>query len=159
MTTLLARLEAATGPDRELDAEIVFDAFAVPTGKHKIDGGPVGYLWPQDDPSWALGIRFPGQTRDWFREIRKDRPSLVIERDGALVLMNDARVRPYTASVDAALSWMPEGWVLRSIARNEAEDYWAVISPAHKPNDRERGCHEKIPLALCIAIAKARGIA
>src|SRR5690606_8091010 len=98
MTTILALIEKLSGikgPDREVDAEIMFDLFAVPTGK-KGDGGPAGYLWPEDNHSWSFGIRFPGRDREWFAVVRKgiDRETLLIERDGALVLMNGLRIPP-----------------------------------------------------------------
>jgi hypothetical protein len=99
---LAERCEKATGPDREIDAAIMFDAFAVPVGQMS-DGGPRGYLWPSDNPSWSFGIRFPGKDRDWFAKQRQgdEKETLLIERDGALVLMNDLRVPALTASLDA----------------------------------------------------------
>lgn len=85
---------------RECDAEIMFDLYAMPVGVSTKDGGPVGYIWPEDNPSWNLGIRFAGRTRDWFEGGEK----LVIERDGAFVLMNDLRIPRLTTSIDAAAS-------------------------------------------------------
>jgi len=104
---LSKRLLAGEGPDRELDAEIVFDLYAVPVGK-KPDGGPVGFLWPEDNPSWSLGIRLIEVTREAVMKIRKDHgETIIIERDCGLVLMNDLRVKPFTASLDAALTLYP----------------------------------------------------
>jgi hypothetical protein len=99
---LAERCEKATASDREMDAAIMFDAFAVPVGQMS-DGGPRGYLWPSDNPSWSFGIRFPGKDRDWFAKQRQgdEKETLLIERDGALVLMNDLRVPALTASLDA----------------------------------------------------------
>jgi len=104
LSDLISRARSATGPDRELDAEIMFDLFAVPVGKRD-DGGPTGYLWPEDNPSWSFGIRFPGKDRTWFKDVRKriDGETLVIERDGANVLMNALRIPKLTASLDAAI--------------------------------------------------------
>jgi len=104
LSDLISRVRAATGPDRELDAEIMFDLFATPVGR-KYDGGPTGYLWPEDNPSWSFGIRFPGKDRTWFKDVRKriDGETLVIERDGANVLMNALRIPKLTASLDAAI--------------------------------------------------------
>lgn len=98
----IEKLRDLKGPDREVDAEIMFDLFAVPTGK-KGDGGPIGYLWPEDNPSWSFGIRFPGKDREWFDAVRKGSggETLLIERDGALVLMNSLRIPTLTASLDA----------------------------------------------------------
>jgi hypothetical protein len=118
---LAERCEKAAGPDRELDAAIMFDLFAKPVGEHKADGGPTAYLWPEDSASWSFGIRFPGKGREWFTSgnKRKDfrcaecgthdkRETLLIERDGALVLMNELRVPPVTASLEAAMQLAPE---------------------------------------------------
>lgn len=104
--TLSSKVAALTGPDRAVDAEVMFDLYAKPVGVSKIDGGPSGYLWPEDNPSWSFGMRFPGKNREWFGGQRQegDGERLLIERDGALVLMNDLRVPPLTASLDAAMS-------------------------------------------------------
>jgi hypothetical protein len=111
LSELIERVEKARGPDREIDAEVMFDLFAKPVGQ-KDDGGPCGYLWPEDNPSWSFGIRFPGKDREWFASCRNkiDRETLLIERDGALVLMNSLRIPKLTASIDAALTLLPEGY-------------------------------------------------
>lgn len=103
--TILERLRAATGPDRELDAEIMFDLFAKPVGQKK-DGGPAGYLWPEDNPSWNFGIRFPSSTKEQILASRKyvDGETLIIERDRGNVLMNPIRMPELTASIDSALA-------------------------------------------------------
>lgn len=105
LLSLAARVEELTGPDREVDAEVMFDLCAAPVGQHKEDGGPTGYIWPGNDPSWNLGLRFPGKDRAWFGATRKKikGETLLIERDGAYVLMNSHRVPPVTVSVDAVL--------------------------------------------------------
>jgi hypothetical protein len=108
---IIAQLEKAQGPDRELDAAIMFDLYAQPVGR-KDDGGPCGYLWPEDNPSWSFGIRFPGKSREWFDQVRsrgRFDETLVIWRDNAFVLMNHLRVLKLTASVDAALTLVPAG--------------------------------------------------
>jgi len=104
LSDLIDRVRSVTGPDRELDAEIMFDLFATPVGR-KYDGGPTGYPWPEDNPSWSFGIRFPGKDRTWFKDVCKriDGETLVIERDGANVLMNALRIPKLTASLDAAI--------------------------------------------------------
>lgn len=118
---LAARVEDAAGPDRELDAEIMFDLFAKPVGESKVDGGPTGYLWPEDSASWSFGHRFPGKDREWFTSGKRkgyhcsecgaadNRETLVIERDGAFVLMNEYRIPALTASLDAAMSLAVQG--------------------------------------------------
>lgn len=105
LQALIERVEKLTGPDRCVDAEIMFDLFAKPVGK-KDDGGPMGYLWPEDNPSWSFGIRFPGKDREWFAQCRKriEGETLLVERDGAFVLMNSQRIPELTKSLDAATS-------------------------------------------------------
>lgn len=115
LLSLAARVEALTGPDREVDAEVMFDLCAAPVGQHKEDGGPIGYIWPTNDPSWNLGLRFPGRDRAWFGATRKKikGETLLIERDGAYVLMNSQCVPTLTASVDAVLALIQRdlpGW-------------------------------------------------
>lgn len=116
LLTLADRVEAMDGPDRAVDAEIAFDLFAKPCGK-KSDGGPRGYLWPEDSPSWNFGLRFTGTS---FEQILKNRrgheETLLIERDNGIVLMNDLRIKNYTASLDAAMTMMPEGWLVVSLS-------------------------------------------
>ena len=89
-----ARLERATGPDRELDGEIMFSLFAKPVGVN-------GFLWPEDNPSWSFAIRFPGKDREWFKKY-PDKETILIWRDGDPILMNDLRVPKLSASIDAA---------------------------------------------------------
>jgi hypothetical protein len=114
LESLLTALRAAPGPSRELDAEIMFELFARPVGK-KDDGGPSGYLWPEDNPSWSFGLRFPGKDRYWFFQKRKgeDQETLLIWRDNAWVLMNSLRIPKLTSSLDAAAAFrkrMLPGW-------------------------------------------------
>lgn len=148
MTTipaLIEKLRGLKGPDREVDAEIMFDLFAVPTGK-KDDGGPVGYLWPEDSPSWNFGIRFPGKDREWFDDVRKgsDRETLLIERDGALVLMNSLRIPPLTASLDAVTALIERelpGWAWKVGTCSVSDDAW-LVPDFNSPEHGERLRHE-----------------
>ena len=120
LADLKRRVEEATGPDRELDAAIMFDLFAKPVGS-KPDGGPSGYLWPEDNPSWNFGLRFPGKDRAWFARTRvrgDDEETLLIERDGALVLVNSLRVPRLTASLDATVALIER--VMPGFARHVA---------------------------------------
>lgn len=155
MNELIERLEKAEAGSRELDAEIMFDLYAKPVGKRE-DGGPSGYLWPEDNPSWSFGIRFPGKNREWFKRPRRDHDeTLLIERDGALVLMNALRIPRLTTSIDAALTLVPDGceWLHKT-----AE----TMTVYHIPNaDKDWAVHidakaATLPLALCIAALKAR---
>jgi hypothetical protein len=167
LTQLALKIEHATTASRELDAEIMFDLYAVPVGKSDIDGGPIGYLWPEDNPSRVFGIRFPGKDRQWFADTRKRMggETLVIERDDAPVLMNELRIPPVTASIDAALKLIPEGWYWRC-GRTTHYAGWAFIHKTHPDNryrkDEFRGRKEywrgewSAPLALCYAAVQAQ---
>lgn len=102
---LIERLEKATGPDRELDAEIMY---------LEIERG--------------AGIEI---TRT---------PELT------------ATANPYTASIDAALTLVPEGWAWRV-------DCWeAATAKVFIPEKRHHySWHGKNPaIALCIAALRAR---
>lgn len=154
LLSLATRCEQATGPDRELDAEIMFDLYAHAVGQ-KEDGGPAGYLWPEDNPSWSFGIRFPGKDRDWFKGARSriDGETLTIWRDGAWVLMNALRIPHLTASLDAALTLVPAGLK------------WSCGFSKHVPHNAqvwtstgyyEGECDSNRAIALCIAALRAR---
>ena len=155
--TLLAlanRVESMDGPDRAVDAEIAFDLFAKPCGK-KPDGGPRGYLWPEDSPSWNFGLRFTGTS---FEQILKNRrgheETLLIERDNGIVLMNDLRIKNYTGSLDAAIMLVPEGWVIGVMS------WWpcSQSSTVHMDNKRELKAMSgasSLPQALVAACLRA----
>lgn len=175
---LAERCEAATGPDRELDAAIMFDLFAKPVGEHKADGGPTAYLWPEDSASWSFGIRFPGKGREWFTSgnKRKDfrctecgthgkRETLLVERDGAFVLMNELRVPSLTASLDAAMTLVPASDDTRAVfwrLGNDGEggnpgDFKAEVLVASTYTAKTfSGLADTAPIALCAAALKAR---
>lgn len=135
LSELLLKVEHATEANRELDAEIMFDLYAKAVGRNEIDGGPTGYLWPEDNPSWNFGIRFPGKDRQFFTKNRNrvDRETLLIERDGALVLMNALRIPSLTASVDAALTLLPKDWFW-CCGRTTLYGGWAFINRTHPDN-------------------------
>lgn len=154
MTSLTSRIAGADVGSRELDAEIVFDLFAKPLGKHKLDGGPTGYIWPEKDPSWNLGLRFPGKDRAWFKP-KRDGETLVIERDGALVLMNALRVAPLTSSLDAIVALIEQrgfAWRVESPLPSRNGDAWAT---AGAPGAQEDAFAKTPALALCAAFLTA----
>ena len=132
--TILNRLRSAESGSRELDAEIMFDLFAKPVGERK-DGGPVGYLWPEDNPSWNFGLRFPDSTKEQILTNRKhvDGETLIIERDGANVLMNSIRIPLATTSIDAALALVDKmlpGWFYRVCPK-----YCELTHPKYRAKD------------------------
>lgn len=161
LLTLAARVEELTGPDREVDAEVMFDLCAAPVGQHKEDGGPIGYIWPGNDPSWNLGLRFPGKDRSWFKATRKKikGETLLIERDGAYVLMNSQRVPPLTASVDAVLALIERDlpgrfWSLNPA--NGADKARAQIDPSLDAQSPHNGRAATPALALLSAFLRAK---
>lgn len=116
MTSLIERLEAATGPDRELDAEIAILAGGLPHGEHfpRPDGSIVSYL--------------------------PDKPKHI------------TRSKHYTASLDDALTLVPEGWDWTLDRVNDG----LTISARCGTHDQFFGATPAI--ALTIAALKARGI-
>jgi len=152
---LIAALEAADAPSRELDAEAIFNLYAKPVGVSTIDGGPKGYLWPEDNPSWNLGLRFPGKDRDWFKKVRRDpdQETILIERDGALVLANALRIPRLTASIDASETLkLPEFNIeIRSFPYG-----YHVIVMSQNDGSMFMGKHKHEAMARDIAWLKAR---
>lgn len=84
LEALAARIEAASGPDRELDAEI-YNAVPVEAGR-KAERLPM--------EQW--GDRFD----DGWRTMLADREDKYPEK-----------LKRYTASLDAAMTLVPEGWM------------------------------------------------
>lgn len=158
LPALIEKLRSLKGPDREVDAEIMFDLFAVPVGR-KSDDGPSGYLWPEDNPSWNFGMRFPGRNREWFDKVRRrnDYETLLIERDGALVLMNSLRIPPLTSSLDAVVALIErDGAWDWSIHRDNGEAI-AGVQPASEDGCDCAGAHAPTPaIALLIAFLEAK---
>lgn len=159
LVALADRCEQASSGDRDLDAEIMFDLYAKPCGV-KADGGPTGYIWPEDNPSWNLGIRFPGKEREWFFRGKppEDSERLIIWRDGAWVRMNDIRIPKFTASLDAGLTLVPSDHAVRletavgsrvyANVWNDTADYDGI------PKNEARAATPA--LALCAASLRAR---
>jgi hypothetical protein len=163
LSALACRVMDLQGPSREVDAEIMFDLYAKPCGVLKIDGGPRGYLWPEDNPSWNFGLRFPGKNRNWFEEQRQgvEGERLLIERDGALVLMNDLRIPHLTASLDAAMTLVPPHTVAVSFDLEfglDGETCGAILTIASLAGNQEVRAVAKTHFnALTAAALLARG--
>jgi len=153
---LIAALEAADAPSRELDAEAIFNLYAKPVGVSTIDGGPKGYLWPEDNPSWNLGLRFPGKDRDWFKKVRRDpdQETILIERDGALVLANALRIPRLTASIDASETLRLPGW--RIFIREYEIVFGADVQNVDTGVIIRSSYHKREAIARDIAWLKAR---
>lgn len=132
-------------PSRELDGEIMFSLFAVPVGKN-------GYLWPEDDPSWAFAMRFPGKDAAWFKaNSDPQRETILIWREGDPILLNHMRIKPVTSSLDAAVTLVPE-----SAGAYCAGKAATAVGHCFASVDNEE-CWAKTPaLALCAAALRAR---
>jgi hypothetical protein len=126
---LIARLEAATGPDRELDAEIAL---------------AIGIVRDRDGDCF-FGHRYYSV--------------MVLERGYYDIEGGAPELPHYTASIDAALTMMPELWnyVIGSPGIEETKlDKWCVNIAMH-PDDRGDLTFAPTPaLAICIAALKAR---
>ena len=132
-TTLLAlaeRCEQAAGPDRELDAEIE----ALLTGRVTHPRAP-GYTLKAQDVEWKLARL---ADSGFISSARRPAP-------------------PYTASLDAAVTLVPEGW--RYDLTNG--DLVSKEKPAARLTPDFAGpCFDgyarTVPLALCVAALRAR---
>ena len=138
---LIGRLEAATGPDRELDADI----------------------WMLFDPQAAngamqLGIAF--SNRDWTQEEK--------QRKGRDRLKRQSMA--YTASIDAALTLVPDcpsdkrkdfksnwWWTIEAFAGSKGSGKDGYLSRVYNADETNTfGTASTAPIALCIAALKAR---
>jgi hypothetical protein len=134
MKNLIEKLKSATTPDRELDSLIARSLEQFPTEAFKTDA-PFPSL---EGMYWVLG--------------KKDTPNGPVDEKWS------KRPLFYTASIDAALTLVPEGldYVLRSL-RNNAE---AIVEAARFEYTINGGLHPvpgvALCLALCIAALKAR---
>lgn len=118
MTDLIARLEAATGPDRELsDAVLLACGWTVDHEDHE------GVIWKAPDGSLIAGDHHPA------------------------------------ASIDAALTLVPEGWSWKLLFEPAVSFFRVVIRHAQKLEDVAPAfvVHGATPaIALCIAALRAR---
>ena len=124
---LIARLEAATGPDRELDWLIADAVGLVP--KHSIRAIGWDYDWYRNsDKEWAL----------WKANDSEGRNNSLWE---------PAR---YTSSIDAALTLVPEGCSVHLHIMPREIGHKAVVGIGNEGESKTPA------LALCIAALKAR---
>lgn len=113
---LIKRLEAATGPDLELDAEIAMSA---------------GLAERRNDFVYVMHP-VEGSTHDLWLNV------------------------PYTASIDAALTLVPEGWRIWQMVRPASGEPWTVQAVPAVGGWAKEGDHRELPIALCIAALRAR---
>lgn len=129
MRDLIAKLEAATGPDRELDAEIYI---ALTPGCVSVERPPLDGLIHSDTAGWLFRWETPFP---WH-----------------------ARWQPvpcYTTSLDAALTLVPEAsdW---SVQVKNGRPLAAVTNPKSKIADVLFGRAFNPAITLCITALRAR---
>ena len=147
---LISKLEAAEGPDRELDGRIAwvlgwrFNGGVTPDDK---DFG----MWPDIAGHWHK----PG---DRFADIGNSAEYNDPEHGFPSGRWDDPP--PYTASLDAAVGLVPEGWAPRiSKASGPGRKDWSasVVEQTVMPGGYEKAEGAATgALALCIAALKAR---
>lgn len=140
LTDLIAALERAEGPSRELDS-----AIAAHVGEAVMPFQPDEHAWMcKDGQGGWMPITRPGS-----------RPHTI----------NDRYVPRYTASLDAALTLVPEGWASASIndrrgpigyVHNNELAFVGISGRENPAKVWHKVRHPVRAIALCIAALKAR---
>jgi hypothetical protein len=119
LTDLAVRVEAATGPDRELDGSIWWATRSSEEIAH-ID--PTGFVRQCIERDGSAGKALAG----------------FYDSSNRGCLANIAFSRQFTASLDAAMMLVPEGWEFIRLERDRALpgadrqwDFWAVLMQPH----------------------------
>ena len=134
-TTLLAlaeRCEQAAGPDRELDAEIE----ACLTGRVTHLRAP-GWTFEAQDTEWKLARLVDTQ---FISRVSRPAP-------------------PYTASLDAAVTLVPEGWAVELVQALSGSPWHATLRGGSALVPIIGATASKPALALCAAALRARAVA
>lgn len=131
LSDLIARLEKAQGPDRELDAEI------------------------------AASIRdCPSFSEDWVKNWAGEWRAIngLVHLLGDFGSSGNFKPRPYTSSIDAAMTMIPPNFLhmIGSTGLSDGDkeyrgDVWGL-----RPGSSHIGLHDCEAIALCIAALKAR---
>jgi hypothetical protein len=118
MTDLIARLEAASGPSRELD-EAIARHLGAPLDRHES-----GDFWRLTEPWAGWSHHYP--------------------------------MPKFTASIDNALTLVPEGWS-RQVGDSENRMHAQAVLGRSYPTNRNVYVEARtMPIALCIAALRAR---
>ena len=140
---LIAKLEAATGPNRDLDTLIA-------VALHFMDDfDPSVFIVPVEYRASVDGKRIEAVTRD---------------KNGKLWCQASRRPHPYTASIDAALELAPQNSAIGLVIQlednpdNKAGRYRATIMPPLSMKSAQDATvyGASLPLAICIAALKSR---
>lgn len=125
MTDLIERLEALTRPCAETDA-LIHAAVYVPDGE--VEKSPI-------NGAWCIFVAgYDGKRRLWEAQ------------------RGQTRTQPYTASIDAAMTLVPEGW---SWSLFGPDNQACLVNPENP--SQAATCDAATPaIALCIAALKAR---
>lgn len=121
LTSLIERVEKATGPDRELDADIDVATFRT--------------VMTDDDLIYA-------RKRDPGEDATHPGHYFIKSRSGAQAVIAPA----YTASIDAVLTLLPEGFWWRGGTCSVSSE--ATVCPDHNGPHRERLLRECPPTEL-----------
>lgn len=149
---LIARLEKATGPDRELDALV-----ALAVGTFKLSTSMTSIWDMRECPKGRFVVGKSDNTKPYLDA-----------NEAARSLARGLSLPAYTASIDCALTLVPEDWC-RSISgpsydfkKNARDQYVALVreyqdaSEFARPDAEGDGRHTVPAIAICIAALRAR---
>lgn len=130
LSALASRVEGLKGPDREVDALVRCAVFA-PAAAY-VEQSPINGAW------CVYEVGYNGKPRIW--EPRN--------------LSHDARTGSFTASLDAALTLVPEGWVVGQMSWWR-EDRSATCHMDNKYGLKACSGADTLPIALTAAALRA----
>jgi hypothetical protein len=134
MLDLAARCEAASGPDRELDAAIAIEIF---------DGGAAHLDDPRDVTRARKVLISHGAQPGDFEVVGFSGVSL--------------RTAPaYTASLDAAMTLMPKDWAIDCLKEGEVGSWYVNMRPRDWVSEWRFSKAATPALVLCAAALRAR---
>ena len=107
----------------------------------------------------------PLEDRDGFRdssaEVQPDGSILYHWRNekGAIGMSTDRDIMRFTGSVDAALTFIPEGWLIYDLSEKDCVNLTRyAITFRNNALELSYGDHNELAIAICIAALSARGI-
>lgn len=145
LQVLLAKVEAATGPDREIDCLIW--KIAEPERTIMFDAGKAFGRGPKHSATYGKLSDFPLKNWDDWEAVARhiEAPTLTASIDAALALLE--RMLPENGKVEQLI-----GWGVSKLSGNELQfDCFLYID--HGPETRAEG--NTAPLAILAALLKA----